>query len=116
MPLNIFKGISRAMAPLVAKRIGKEEFLNQLREAWTPVVKSNTDIDLEVANAMERVRKSGFEKSFKAVGITGEDIRDLLVSIRDSKEKPFQREEPKVGRNDPCPCGSGKKYKRCCRE
>jgi len=27
--------------------------------------------------------------------------------------KPFVR-EPKVGRNDPCPCGSGKKYKKCC--
>ena len=28
--------------------------------------------------------------------------------------QPLQREEPKVGRNDPCPCGSGKKYKKCC--
>ncbi len=28
--------------------------------------------------------------------------------------KPVVREEPKVGRNDPCPCGSGKKYKKCC--
>jgi preprotein translocase subunit SecA len=27
---------------------------------------------------------------------------------------PVTREEPKVGRNDPCPCGSGKKYKKCC--
>jgi len=27
---------------------------------------------------------------------------------------PFTREEPKIGRNDPCPCGSGKKYKKCC--
>jgi SEC-C motif-containing protein len=26
----------------------------------------------------------------------------------------FQRQNPKVGRNDPCPCGSGKKYKKCC--
>jgi hypothetical protein len=26
----------------------------------------------------------------------------------------FRRESPKVGRNDPCPCGSGKKYKKCC--
>jgi len=26
----------------------------------------------------------------------------------------FRREEPKVGRNDPCPCGSGKKFKKCC--
>ncbi len=28
--------------------------------------------------------------------------------------QPVQRAEPKVGRNDPCPCGSGKKYKKCC--
>jgi preprotein translocase subunit SecA len=27
--------------------------------------------------------------------------------------KTVKREEPKVGRNDPCPCGSGKKYKKC---
>jgi preprotein translocase subunit SecA len=30
-----------------------------------------------------------------------------------SKAKPV-RTGPKVGRNDPCPCGSGKKYKQCC--
>ena len=30
------------------------------------------------------------------------------------REMPYQRETPKVGRNDPCPCGSGKKYKKCC--
>jgi SEC-C motif-containing protein len=28
--------------------------------------------------------------------------------------KPVVRATPKVGRNDPCPCGSGKKYKQCC--
>jgi tetratricopeptide (TPR) repeat protein len=28
--------------------------------------------------------------------------------------EPVRREAPKVGRNDPCPCGSGRKYKRCC--
>jgi preprotein translocase subunit SecA len=27
--------------------------------------------------------------------------------------RPMRRAEPKVGRNDPCPCGSGKKYKKC---
>ena len=30
------------------------------------------------------------------------------------KDRPVVREDPKVGRNDPCPCGSGKKYKKCC--
>jgi SEC-C motif-containing protein len=29
-------------------------------------------------------------------------------------QKPVTREGPRVGRNDPCPCGSGKKYKKCC--
>ena len=29
-------------------------------------------------------------------------------------ETTFRRDAPKVGRNDPCPCGSGKKYKKCC--
>lgn len=114
MALEIFKGISKAMGPLVAKKIGKADFLDQLREAWAPVVKKNTDIDAEVAQAMERVKTSGFQKSFDAVGITAEDIRDLLVEIQANKEEPVVRSGPKVGRNEPCPCGSGKKYKRCC--
>lgn len=29
-------------------------------------------------------------------------------------QQPFVRQTPKIGRNDPCPCGSGKKYKKCC--
>jgi preprotein translocase subunit SecA len=29
------------------------------------------------------------------------------------KPQPIRREQPKVGRNDPCPCGSGKKFKQC---
>jgi len=32
----------------------------------------------------------------------------------DEQEGTYRREMPKVGRNDPCPCGSGKKYKQCC--
>ena len=28
--------------------------------------------------------------------------------------KPIKLDKPKVGRNEPCPCGSGKKYKKCC--
>ena len=34
--------------------------------------------------------------------------------LDDEEEKPFIRVSPKIGRNDPCPCGSGKKYKKCC--
>ncbi|MFH1091014.1 MAG: preprotein translocase subunit SecA [Pseudomonadota bacterium] len=31
-----------------------------------------------------------------------------------SRPQPVKRKEKKIGRNDPCPCGSGKKYKKCC--
>ena len=32
----------------------------------------------------------------------------------DQEKKPLKRKQPKVGRNEPCTCGSGKKYKKCC--
>jgi preprotein translocase subunit SecA len=32
----------------------------------------------------------------------------------EQKIKQIKLEQPKVGRNDPCPCGSGKKFKKCC--
>jgi preprotein translocase subunit SecA len=35
-------------------------------------------------------------------------------SAEPDKEQPVTRQGDKVGRNDPCPCGSGRKYKRCC--
>lgn len=42
--------------------------------------------------------------------------QDLVFSHGDapSKKKPVKRAEKKIGRNAPCPCGSGKKYKKCC--
>nr|WP_317429205.1 preprotein translocase subunit SecA [uncultured Mitsuokella sp.] len=36
------------------------------------------------------------------------------VSAAEAKKKPVTKDGKKVGRNDPCPCGSGKKYKNCC--
>ena len=51
--------------------------------------------------------------------LTAEDLPPLespfahaQASSSESPE-PFRRDAPKVGRNDPCPCGSGKKYKKC---
>jgi preprotein translocase subunit SecA len=41
-----------------------------------------------------------------------EEGADVAVAER-PKAQPFQRVIGKVGRNDPCPCGSGKKYKHC---
>ncbi len=45
---------------------------------------------------------------------TKEDGNWFFVSGEPPKPKTVVREAPKVGRNDPCPCGSGKKFKKCC--
>jgi leucyl aminopeptidase (aminopeptidase T) len=39
---------------------------------------------------------------------------EVLQGGETVRVETVRREEPKVGRNDPCPCGSGKKYKKCC--
>ncbi len=44
----------------------------------------------------------------------GEDIDGVDFGAESQVLLPFKREQPRVGRNDPCPCGSGKKYKKCC--
>jgi preprotein translocase subunit SecA len=41
------------------------------------------------------------------------DYEEALGQAVDTTEQPFVRSNQKVGRNDPCPCGSGKKYKQC---
>ena len=60
---------------------------------------------LEVANFLEAVANGRRPYGVKAVHITKNEMyikTDTIVK------------ENKVGRNDPCPCGSGKKYKKCC--
>jgi uncharacterized protein len=39
---------------------------------------------------------------------------ELAHAMRDNARMPLRRTGPKVGRNDACPCGSGRKYKHCC--
>jgi hypothetical protein len=47
-------------------------------------------------------------------GQTPSEMRGNNPGLMPAKVETFRREEPRVGRNDPCPCGSGKKYKKCC--
>jgi len=42
------------------------------------------------------------------------DMADQAAAAQSKKVQTIVRDVPRVGRNDPCPCGSGKKYKKCC--
>ena len=67
------------------------------------------DIKHDVVQMMMNLRKQDEVKREETAKITGAALQAL--NSLDNGEK---MKEPKVGRNDPCPCGSGKKYKNCC--
>jgi hypothetical protein len=52
------------------------------------------------------------EQDYKSRGNTEEDLVEAASS--EYTPVPIRSTEPKVGRNQPCPCGSGKKSKKCC--
>ena len=54
------------------------------------------------------------EPQAQAAGGAAEDAAPEAAMSRPDPGVPFQRDEEKVGPNDPCPCGSGKKFKKCC--
>ena len=56
------------------------------------------------------------QKKRHAASLQGDtmDKDSPLLEEKESPRRPPVRSSPKVGRNDPCPCGSGKKYKKCC--
>ena len=79
------------------------------------------DIQLNVVKILMNARKrDGAPSRQESVKITGEGFEDETISLKGSapagekNRTPIVNTEPKIGRNDPCPCGSGKKYKNCC--
>lgn len=64
---------------------------------------------------MDRVKIDTVRKLFAVQPAREELTREEPVMFFNIKNEPSQeRKDKKIGRNDPCPCGSGKKYKKCC--
>ena len=77
------------------------------------------DIKHDVVKILMNLRKQEDVKREEAAKITGAALQainslDNGEQIKSEVNKTVVNEGPKVGRNDPCPCGSGKKYKNCC--
>lgn len=64
----------------------------------------------------EKASKSEYveDETTRAMQGEGQLPENAQVPDREHKPETYRRDQPKVGRNDPCPCGSGKKYKNCC--
>ncbi|MBA4416656.1 MAG: preprotein translocase subunit SecA [Syntrophus sp. (in: bacteria)] len=64
---------------------------------------------------LERVKLDTVKKMFAVQPAKEELTYDEPVMFMNRSDEPaFEEKEKKIGRNDPCPCGSGKKYKKCC--
>ncbi|MFB9147866.1 preprotein translocase subunit SecA [Halomonas alkalicola] len=92
---NIKADVTRILSHVQVRRPEEVEELEQKRREALEREKAMADSRHEDPDALDRPEESG-------APLPGADGR------------PVRREGPKVGRNDPCPCGSGKKFKQCC--
>ena len=83
----------------------------------------NENIRLDVVKILSHVEKVGNVVRTSNVKVTNEGFDESAISLVEGKlsqsdknhvQQTIVNDGPKVGRNDPCPCGSGKKYKNCC--
>ena len=78
------------------------------------------DIKHDVVKLLMNLRKQEEVKREEAVKITGAALQNLQGLDNDQKRvksevnRTVVNKGPQIGRNEPCPCGSGKKYKNCC--
>ncbi|WP_313140416.1 preprotein translocase subunit SecA [Stenotrophomonas sp.] len=80
-------------------------------------VRIRSDEEVQALEAAERqqveARLSQSQFQHQDAGSYSADEEAAQVEAAQQGGSPLQRDEPKIGRNDPCPCGSGKKYKHC---
>lgn len=83
----------------------------------TQNVKTGTIMD-GINNELEEITDSvttlDSNNSLNKLDVSSLDAATIKRLMDYQNRKPSVREYKKIGRNDPCPCGSGKKYKKCC--
>ncbi len=79
-------------------------------------VRIRSDEEVAALEATERQQAEArlLQSQFQHQDVGGYSADEEAAQVQAAQQgAPLQRDEPKIGRNDPCPCGSGKKYKHC---
>jgi preprotein translocase subunit SecA len=100
------------------KREAFELFTNMLDEVKAEVTKILLTVQIRNEQQVEAVTETlhtpeNIQLRHDAYSQAMADEAADEEGVRDEKSQPFVRRNEKVGRNQPCPCGSGKKYKQC---
>ena len=93
-----------------------DEMISQIKlevaKIMLHVVRSSTPAKRQITAS---ITDTALDNSvMNSMNVVGENNTQVPNSNQTEKAKPITNDGPKVGRNDPCPCGSGKKYKQCC--
>jgi preprotein translocase subunit SecA len=100
----------------------KREGMKIFEEMWTGVGDKVTDLIFRMEQVDARFLGSLWNADRMVTthadatgsGISAQQDAAIAASKGEQKKEPIRNRAQKVGRNDPCPCGSGKKYKQCC--
>ena len=99
------------------KREAYEMFSTMMQNVAHEVIRLLFRLEIKPSEDVERIaqRESPATQKLQFLHSQSESaLEGGAVPKRQPEVTTFVREERKVGRNEPCPCGSGKKYKRCC--
>ena len=90
-----------------------EHFLSNVRSDVVRILSHVKIRTPEEVEAIERQRRAEADALMQRQTARHDSPKTSDDSTAETASQPFKRDFPKVGRNDPCPCGSGKKYKQC---
>jgi preprotein translocase subunit SecA len=100
--------------PLVEyKKQSFDLFQEMLDRIDTTTIRSLFNLQVVTEQPPETLRQRRMPRRPSALTFTGPNQGAAPAGEEAGKIKTVVRDQPKVGRNDPCPCGSGKKYKKC---
>ena len=85
---------------------------NKIQNVKTGTIMDGINNELEEITDSETTLDSN--NSLNKLDVSSLDAATIKRLMDYQNRKPSVREYKKIGRNDPCPCGSGKKYKKCC--
>ncbi|HBB64448.1 TPA: hypothetical protein DCZ77_00500 [Patescibacteria group bacterium] len=97
----------------LAQRDPLVEYKNEGFRLFDTMLKT---IDENVVNRFFKVRVVRREEALRApIKTEKEEVKSISDNRpgKIAKQQTIKRDQKKIGRNDPCPCGSGKKYKKC---
>ncbi len=111
-PKQEYKRESFEMFTAMLERI-KHDSLGIITRVQVRTEEDVAAVEEERRQAAERTTQMDFQHAPAGMLMEEDDAQSQQPREEQEAHTPFVREEKKVGRNEPCPCGSGKKYKQC---